>query len=59
MVRRGRGRGWGDQGGIGSWVGLTWSHSRQHWQWVVGERHAGGPRLGGQGAEIEFPRLLK
>lgn len=58
-MRRGRGRGWDDQGGIGSWVGLTWSHSRQHWQWVVGERHAGGPRLGGQGAEIEFPRLLK
>lgn len=63
MVRCGRGRGWkGGRGGaiseIGSWVGLTWSHSRQHWQRVVGERHAGGPRLGGQGAEIEFPQLL-
>lgn len=53
----GGGRGLGISG-IGSWVGLTWSNSRQHWQWVVGERHAGGPRLGGQGAEIEFPRLL-
>lgn len=58
MVRGVGGWGGGRSGFIGSWVGLTWSHSCQHWQWVVGERHAGRPRLGGQGAEIEFPRLL-
>lgn len=38
---------------------LTWSHSCQHRQRVVCERHAGGPRLGSQGVEIKLPRLLK
>lgn len=37
---------------------LTWSHACQHGQRVVCEGHSGGPRLCGQGAEIEFPRWL-
>lgn len=53
IVIRGRG------GGQGHGSALTWSHSCQHGQRVVCERHAGGPRLGSQGVEIKFPRLLK
>lgn len=55
--RTGRGRMW-EVGWGGLWT-LTWSYTCQHGQRVMGERHACRPRMAGQSAEIEFPRLLK
>ncbi len=46
-------------GGVGGLWTLTWSYTCQHGQRVMGERHACRPRMAGQSAEIEFPRLLK